>query len=1290
MTMKKIIAGSLAAIMFLSCMSFILTDNLVYAKTDITKNADKFHYAQLDETAQSIYDGIYTMYEKGILKTGTQDYDLAANGHFSDKQLQECVKNNPKLTNAMNAARYAFYADYPEVFYVNFPKLSLRTTKGEDGTFHIYLGSGRYENYYIDGFSNEAEVNAAVQSFDARVNEIVKGADALKVPEGKNKQVEQIRYVHNEIINNVSYRLEDTCFEGDDDNKSNASYLGTPYGALVKKQAVCEGYARAFKTVMDKMNINCILVQGVHQYDSEVAVSHMWNYVEITDTETNARQIGGKWYAMDLTQDDPECFIVTDKEWIDYTQHFDTYGKDGFENEKYFLAGQLTLNGRHFIDETIDAAGGYEFTYPAIEDVDYGTRDVINTMDGFSVKQKTITGSHGLDITEFQISYKGMNMSTARKEGIYLLAKYYDEDKDGNIVPLTGWCYFAEGYEFKEDDTSVYIQEGEVMYMEFAATNVKPRPGLEGYTYAGDDFGLIARTGKIYNENQNDYKAPPFILRATPSQTATIFPGNALYHITLEYHEALELADGVSEDDLSIMITCKSSLGADVSGAEYSKISNVVWDGNKTVEFDVKFSQMFADDNVIYNFYPTGLVGVNSKKSPNPASYGVATKTECPSVQNRRGSWDIFGKPTLMEEKDLSVQDWTLSNGKQVSDKLTNRIALVATKTTDDQESQMKDILNQDIPGAGDKIVESSTYNITLSVCKLAVVETGHKVKVKVGFPAGYGPEDEGVTFKAYHFKRDAQGNVIGVEEIDCVVTPYGLIITCESFSPFTIAAVEKDETTTSQQKSVIATTSDGGTVTGADLNDAKILKLSDGDSKTLSIKPNEGYEIESVTVCGKDIAVTDKNAMNITVSYDDADANNIVHANFVAKSVAEKEANRNETPVKPIAEPATVTLPGSLNVSDELTITPFISETPGVQTYQWYKDGEKLDGKTNRELNIQNVTDSDAGSYQLQVTTTVDTASVDVMSAPCVVTVSEACQHTNKVKLPAVSSTCTVQGHGEYVFCNDCNAVISGSDAKLPLAPHNNIEKAEAQYLKAEATCTAKAVYFKSCSVCGEKSAETFEHGTVKEHNGTVVRNDKPATCTEEGYTGDFYCKDCNVKTADGTVVPAKGHILVKVEAKEATHDTNGNSEHYACSDCNKLFKDADALVEITLEDIVISKGEHIYSEDYKFDAENHWKVCDCGNVAETEAHKFNDWTVTKNATETENGSKERTCSVCGYKEVAEILADGAADYAGSDGEKVPETGYNSHIILWAVLSVLSGSALCINILSHRKKKVR
>ena len=43
--------------------------------------------------------------------------------------------------------------------------------------------------------------------------------------------------------------------------------------------------------------------------------------------------------------------------------------------------------------------------------------------------------------------------------------------------------------------------------------------------------------------------------------------------------------------------------------------------------------------------------------------------------------------------------------------------------------------------------------------------------------------------------------------------------------------------------------------------------------------------------------------------------------------------------------------------------------------------------------------------------------------------------------------------------------------------------------------------------------------------HSKTTVHNAKNATCTEKGYTGDIYCKDCDTKLSDGTEIPATGH---------------------------------------------------------------------------------------------------------------------------------------------------------------------
>ena len=72
------------------------------------------------------------------------------------------------------------------------------------------------------------------------------------------------------------------------------------------------------------------------------------------------------------------------------------------------------------------------------------------------------------------------------------------------------------------------------------------------------------------------------------------------------------------------------------------------------------------------------------------------------------------------------------------------------------------------------------------------------------------------------------------------------------------------------------------------------------------------------------------------------------------------------------------------------MKITPTVTETLGVQTYQWYKDGKELEGKTNKVLEIQNATRETAGEYTLKVTTSIETVSADAISEPCTVVVPD------------------------------------------------------------------------------------------------------------------------------------------------------------------------------------------------------------------------------------------------------------------------------------------------------------
>ena len=82
-----------------------------------------------------------------------------------------------------------------------------------------------------------------------------------------------------------------------------------------------------------------------------------------------------------------------------------------------------------------------------------------------------------------------------------------------------------------------------------------------------------------------------------------------------------------------------------------------------------------------------------------------------------------------------------------------------------------------------------------------------------------------------------------------------------------------------------------------------------------------------------------------------------------------------------------------------------------------------------------------------------------------------------------------------------------------------------------------------------------TAQYTVACSHANTEIRGAKQATCTESGYTGDTYCKDCNQKLKDGTTIPAKGHTEVIDVAKEATCTETGLTEGKHCSVCNEVL---------------------------------------------------------------------------------------------------------------------------------------
>ena len=232
-------------------------------------------------------------------------------------------------------------------------------------------------------------------------------------------------------------------------------------------------------------------------------------------------------------------------------------------------------------------------------------------------------------------------------------------------------------------------------------------------------------------------------------------------------------------------------------------------------------------------------------------------------------------------------------------------------------------------------------------------------------------------------------------------------------------------------------------------------------------------------------------------------------------------------------------------------------------------------------------------------------------------------------------SHTETENCHGGTATCTH-KAVCTVCDGEYgEMAAHSfTAEKAEAQYLKSAATCTEKAIYYKSCAVCGlssEGTADeaTFFSGNALDHNwGAWTSNEDGThtrTCTVDGCSagtqtencidankdhkcdicdyiisecaddnkdhkcdycgkkltehtgGKATCKDkakCEVCGAEYGELDAKNHTNLKhFPATAATKTTEGNIEYWYCEGCGKYYSDKDGTKGIKKADTVTAK---------------------------------------------------------------------------------------------------------------------
>lgn len=294
---------------------------------------------------------------------------------------------------------------------------------------------------------------------------------------------------------------------------------------------------------------------------------------------------------------------------------------------------------------------------------------------------------------------------------------------------------------------------------------------------------------------------------------------------------------------------------------------------------------------------------------------------------------------------------------------------------------------------------------------------------------------------------------------------------------------------------------------------------------------------------------------------------------------------------------------------------------------------------------------------------------------ATCEVKVN--CGHKNITTHEAVASTCLEQGHGEYVTCDDCGEIISGSDDLLPLADHHYgelIERVEPVHTTSTLEDGMEAHY--ECSVCGKLFNENKEEVTeedliikapLHEYGDWVANTENhwkecgcgniieleahkggEATCSKKAV-----CEICNLEY--GEINPNNHKNTETRNEAEATTEKEGYTGDIYCLDCGKLVKKGEIIPVIKDEEdkpIEETKPEEDKPADETKPEED--KPTEENKPVEEETQPIN------------NAEKEETIDV-----------------------NKPQTGDDSNIILWISLLVISGISFVIIVRCNTKRRI-
>lgn len=298
----------------------------MYSENGDHSLSNTWYFNQLDEYGKKIY--LKLKNESGYFLEGQHVFDFG----YAFNDLLNTDNGTQVLEEAFQKSVNALMFDFPQLFFVNVRNISIQIQKTtyftNKNVYSVVISNSTNRTFYIDELDTKQKVQEAREALDKiRYN-------VMERIQNPKDVYAVLKIAHDYVVDTVDY-----------DRSLYEPNIYNLYGALINKKAVCEGYAKSYKYLLDYYGVPNIIVAGKGKNDRGEIERHAWNYVNIN----------GSWYGVDPTWDDP---ITTGETSLGNRYKY-----------RYFLKGEESFGISHIPDGEI--VENYTFDYPALSPSDY-------------------------------------------------------------------------------------------------------------------------------------------------------------------------------------------------------------------------------------------------------------------------------------------------------------------------------------------------------------------------------------------------------------------------------------------------------------------------------------------------------------------------------------------------------------------------------------------------------------------------------------------------------------------------------------------------------------------------------------------------------------------------------------------------------------------------------------------------------------------------------------------------------------------------------------------------------